>query len=108
MEDIAELKNLHNKSVEEFYKSELKKCELFKKALIALTNINEIQSFPLVEISSVNLCPIFYNYAVVLFHQKHLYSALKIMTAILQHVDHLNDKFLEKIGLLTVCLLLVY
>lgn len=28
------------------------------------------------------------------------------MTGILQHVDHLNNKFLEKVGLLTVCLLL--
>lgn len=84
----------------------MKKCDQFKKALIALTNLNDIQLLPVVDISSVNLCQLYYNYAVLLFHQRQLYSALKIMTGILQHVDHLNNKFLEKVGLLTVCLLL--
>lgn len=106
-EDIAELKSIHNKAVNDFFKSDFKKCEQFKKALkLLLTNLNEISSYPVVEISSVNLCPLYYNYAVILFHQKHLYSALKIMTGILQHVDHLHNAFLEKVGLLTVALLL--
>lgn len=90
----------------EFLKSDLKKCDQFKKSLISLTNISDIQNYSVIEISSVNLCPLYYNYAVILFHQKHLFSALKIMTGILQHVDCLNNAFLEKVGLLTVCLLL--
>lgn len=102
------IKAVHNKAVIDFYKSDLKKCDQFKKALNSLTNLNDIQNLASVDISSVDLCPLYYNYAVVLFHQKQPYSALKIMTGVLQHVDHLNNKFLEKVGLLTVCLLLDY
>ncbi|XP_070509637.1 CCR4-NOT transcription complex subunit 10 [Chironomus tepperi] len=104
--EIAEIKAAHNKAVADFYKSELTKCDQFKKTLLSLSNLSDVQSVPVVDISSTNLCPLYYNYAVVLFHQKQLYSALKIMTGILQHVDHLNNKFLEKVGLLTVCILL--
>ena len=37
---------------------------------------------------------------------KQPYSALKIMKGILQHIELLENKFLEKVGLLTACLLL--
>lgn len=94
----------HNKSVCEFYKSDLKKCEQFKKNLSALQNPDLSQN--VVDIKSSHLCPIFYNQAVVLFHQKQPYSALKLMKGILQHIDQLENKFLQKVGLLTACLLL--
>jgi CCR4-NOT transcription complex subunit 10 len=104
--DIQEIKAAHNLAVAEFYKSELKSCDFFKKSLFALTNLNDVQTQAVIDIPSANLCPLYYNYAVVLFHQKQTYFALKIMTSILQHINQLNNKFLEKIGLLTVCLLL--
>lgn len=59
-----------------------------------------------IEIKNASLCPIYYNQAVLLFHMKQPYSALKIARAILQHMDHLEKKMLEKVGLLTACLLL--
>lgn len=37
---------------------------------------------------------------------KQPYSALKITKGILQHIDHIDHKFLQKVGLLTACLLL--
>lgn len=42
----------------------------------------------------------------MLFHLKQPYSALKIMKGILQHERELDNSFLEKVGLLTACLLL--
>jgi CCR4-NOT transcription complex subunit 10 len=82
----------------------LRKCDQFKKNLSALQNPDLTQS--VIEIKHANLCPIFYNQAVVLFHQKQPYSALKLMKGILQHIDQLENKFLQKVGLLTACLLL--
>lgn len=63
-------------------------------------------SMNVVDIKHANLCPIFYNQAVLLFHTKQPYSALKIMKGILQHIDQLENNFLQKVGLLTACLLL--
>ncbi|KAG5672639.1 CCR4-NOT transcription complex subunit 10-B [Polypedilum vanderplanki] len=107
-DNIAEIKAAHDRAVNEFYKSDLKKCDQFKKALSSLTGLNDTQPIQNVEISSIELCPLYYNYAVVLYHQKKLNSALKIMNAILHHaqVDNMSNKFLEKAGLLTVCILL--
>lgn len=98
------LRVAHNKAVCEFYKSNLKHCEKFKKALTALQNPD--LSLNVVDIKHANLCPIYYNQAVLLFHMNEPYSSLKIVKAVMQHQDQLENKFLQKVGLLTACLLL--
>lgn len=103
---VDPLRLAHNKAVCDFYKSDLRKCDNWRKTLVSFTNLVEIQLIESVEIKQANQCPIFYNQAVLLFHMKQPYSALKIMKAILLHIDHLDNTFIEKAGLLTVCLLL--
>lgn len=101
---INPVKVTHNKAVVEFFKSDFRKCENFRKVLTSITGLSG--DFSVVEIKQSSLCPIYYNQAVLLFHSKQPYSAIKIMKAILLHIDHLEDSFIEKAGLLTVCLLL--
>lgn len=101
---VDPLRVAHNKAVCEFYKNDFKKCEHFRKALTSLQNPD--LSLSVVDIKHANLCPIYYNQAVLLFHMKQPYSALKIMRGILLHIDQLENKFLQKVGLLTACLLL--
>lgn len=92
---------MHNKAVAEFFKSELRKFDSFKKSIIQCVGENN----HVVEIKSASLCPIYYNLAVLLFHTKQSYSALKIMEAVMLHIDQL-DQLINKAGLLTVTLLL--
>lgn len=101
---VDPLRVAHNKAVCEFFRNDLKKCEQFKKSLTSLQNPDLTLS--VVDIKHASLCPIYYNQAVMLFHTKQPYSALKIMKGILQHLDQLENKFLGKVGLLTACLLL--
>lgn len=101
---VDPLRVAHDKAVCEFYKSELKKCDQFRKALTSLQNPDLTQN--VVDIKHVNLCSIYYNQAVLLFHTRQPYSALKITKGILQHIDQMDHKFLQKVGLLTACLLL--
>ncbi|CRK91776.1 CLUMA_CG005408, isoform A [Clunio marinus] len=101
---VDPLRVAHNKAVCEFLNSDLKKCEQFRNALTSLQNPDLTLS--VVDIKYANLCPIYYNQAVLLFHMKQPYSALKIMKGILQHIDQLENRFLQKVGLLTACLLL--
>ena len=102
--NVDPLRVAHNKAVCEFYKSDLKKSEQFKKGLNLLQNTDFTMN--VIDIKHANLCPIYYNQAVLLFHTKQPYSALKIMKGILQHIDQLENNFLQKVGLLTACLLL--
>lgn len=121
--DVDPVRVAHNVAVCEFYKSDLKKSEQFKNSLCQLQKIEKLvgrfwdskvgnktlscdSSMNVVDIKYAYLCPIYYNHAVLLFHTKQPYSALKIMKGILQHVDQLENNFLEKVGLLTACLLL--
>lgn len=101
---VDPLRIAHNKAVCEFYKSDSLKCEQFRKSLTSLQNPDLTLST--VEIKNASLCPIYYNQAVLLFHMKQPYSALKITKAILQHMELLDKKLLEKVGLLASCLYL--
>ena len=97
-------KIMHNKAVAEFFKSDLRKFDAFKKAITQYVGDININSH-IVEIKSASLCPIYYNLAVLFYHSKQPYSALKIMEAVMLHIDQL-DQLINKAGLLTVTLLL--
>ncbi|XP_059611339.1 CCR4-NOT transcription complex subunit 10 [Phlebotomus argentipes] len=97
----------HNKAVVEYYLSNLQKHDQFRKSLQQLTAHTE---FPVgFEIKDVKMCAAFYNQALFLHHFRQPQQALKIMTAVLDvlnHANHLDENFIQRAYLLTLTMLL--
>ncbi|XP_035783142.1 CCR4-NOT transcription complex subunit 10-like [Anopheles albimanus] len=97
-------KVLHNKSVVEFYNSDLRRYDQFRTAMVQHTGLlGEIRT---VEIKDCESCAAYVNQAIVLYHFKQPLGALKIMLAVMAHFDQLDDYLLRRAGIFTVHLLL--
>lgn len=107
-------KIIHNKSVAEFYKSDFKKYDQFHTILNQIVGkVNrelhysnryyivyfqqhfsiQYQKMPegeTFEIKDINSTIAFYNKALVMFHLRQPKAALKIMLAIMKHIDQLG------------------
>uniref|UniRef100_A0A1B0DC78 CCR4-NOT transcription complex subunit 10 n=1 Tax=Phlebotomus papatasi TaxID=29031 RepID=A0A1B0DC78_PHLPP len=97
----------HNKAVVEYYLNDLQKHDQFRKSLQQLTGSTD---FPAgFEIKDVKMCAAYYNQALLLHHFRQPQQALKIMTAVLNvlnHANHLDENFIQRAYLLTLTMLL--
>ena len=99
------VKVMQNKAVAELFKSDFKKHKQFGSALNeALGKMPIDGEAP--EIKDLNLCAAYFNRAIVLFQSRQPQSALKILLNLLKHLNVLDDLLAQKVGLLTVNLLL--
>lgn len=103
-----DLKVMHNKVVSEYYKSDLKKTEVFKKSLNAICGqITASDSSESVD--DVERCVMRYNQAVLFYHTKQYDSALKIVNKLFTFVEPMGKKFDQKfIRVVDFCLLLKF
>lgn len=83
----------HNKAVAEYYKSDLKKTDQFRK------NLNSLRSQPVwngedvAKLEDVEQCALFYNHAVVLYHLKQYNLALKIIKEVFTFIEPMGKIF---------------
>ncbi|XP_021933283.1 CCR4-NOT transcription complex subunit 10 isoform X3 [Zootermopsis nevadensis] len=92
----------HNKAIVEYYKSDLKKTDQFRKNMNfvcgqAHVNIEDVDS-----LEDVEHCVIYYNQAVLLYHLKQYSTALKIMHKIFSFIEPMEESLAH-----CVCLLLL-
>lgn len=86
----------HNKAVAEFYKSNLKKTDQFRK------NLNNLRSQPVwngdevVRLDDVEQCALYYNHAVLLFHLKQYNLALKVIKEVFTFIEPMGKLLLKK------------
>ncbi|XP_055695320.1 CCR4-NOT transcription complex subunit 10 [Lutzomyia longipalpis] len=103
----ASPKIAHNKAVVEYYLNDLQKHEQFRKCLQQITGCTQFSAG--FEIKDVKMCSAFYNQALLLHHFRQPQQALKIMTAVLNvlnHANHLDENFIQRSYLLTLTMLL--
>lgn len=94
----------HNRAVAEFYISDLRKYDQFRKTMVQITElVGEIQT---VEVKHPELVAAYVNQAMILYHFKQPLGALKIMLAVMNNFDQLDDYLLRKAGIFTIHLLL--
>nr|XP_019549344.2 CCR4-NOT transcription complex subunit 10 [Aedes albopictus] len=97
-------KVIHNRAVAEFYLSDLRKYDHFRKTMVQITElVGEIHS---VEVKQPELAAAYVNQAMILYHFRQPLAALKIMMAVMGHFEQLDDYLLRKAGIFTVHLLL--
>ncbi|XP_058451693.1 CCR4-NOT transcription complex subunit 10 [Malaya genurostris] len=97
-------KVIHNRAVAEFYMSDLRRYDQFRKTMVQITElVGEIQS---VNVKHPELAAAYVNQAMILYHFKQPLAALKIILAVMSHFDQLDDYLLRKAGIFTVHLLL--
>ncbi|KAL0278505.1 UNVERIFIED_CONTAM: hypothetical protein PYX00_000316 [Menopon gallinae] len=96
----------HNKAVAEFYKSDLKKTDQFRK------NLNNLRSQPIwngdevVKLEDVEQCALYYNHAIILYHMKQYNLALKVVKEVFTFIEPMEESLAHKVCLLLIELLL--
>lgn len=96
-----DLKVTHNKVVAEYYKSDLKKTELFRKSLNAVCG--QMSTADTAEgVDDVERCVMRYNQAVLFYHTRQYDLALKIVNKLFTFVEPMEESLAHK-----VCLLLI-
>ncbi|CAK1590535.1 unnamed protein product [Parnassius mnemosyne] len=86
----------HNKAVVEFYSTDLKDIDKFKKAITQFTGL----TFPDVEIKDFNIPFVLYNYAVLLYHSRYYYQCTVILEKLLSSKSIKDVKLHQHIVLL--------
>lgn len=100
-----EVKLQHIKAVATFYNSECRNLKPFEAVLDGIVGNVHDDDAP-VEIKD-NCCLVaFFNKAVVLFHVGMPMKALKLLLALLNHIDSLDEEVAKKVCLLTANILL--
>ncbi|GLH02442.1 CCR4-NOT transcription complex subunit 10 [Gryllus bimaculatus] len=97
-----DVKVQHNKAVAEYYKSELKKTDQFRKTMNSVCSQARINIEDFDSLEDVEHCVIYYNQAVLLYHLKQYNTALKIMNKIFSFVEPMEESLAHR-----VCLLLI-
>ncbi|GAB6030409.1 CCR4-NOT transcription complex subunit 10 [Chamberlinius hualienensis] len=95
-------KVLHNKAVVEYYLSDFKRTDEFKKILRNVAdqvhvNLNDVDT-----LDDVEQCVLYYNQAVILYHLRQYHAALAISDKVFQFVEPLDPRLAKH-----VCFLLL-
>nr|XP_022912981.1 CCR4-NOT transcription complex subunit 10 [Onthophagus taurus] len=94
-----DFKVAHNKIVLEYYKSDLKKLDVFQKSLLALFNKFHLK---LEKLDDVDHCALHYNQALLLYHQRQYSAALRIMDRVYKFIEPMDDILSKQAGLLMI------
>lgn len=93
----------HNKAIVEFYKTN---CKTYKNLLeFLLPNISQYEQNS-IDTQNHSISTAAYNVAVIYFHLKKPFAALKVLTPIAKTLEDLDESIASKIGLLMISLLL--
>ncbi|XP_069676719.1 CCR4-NOT transcription complex subunit 10-like isoform X2 [Periplaneta americana] len=92
----------HNKAIAEYYKSDLKKTDQFRKNMNLVCSQAHVNIEDLDALEDVEHCVIYYNQAVLLYHLKQYSTALKIMQKIFSFIEPMEESLAH-----CVCLLLI-
>ncbi|XP_054277600.1 CCR4-NOT transcription complex subunit 10 [Macrosteles quadrilineatus] len=97
-----DVKVIHNRVVAEFYKSELKKTDVFRKSLNQVCQQAHVNVEDCDALEDVEHCVLFYNQSVVLYHLQQHQSALKLMNKVFSFIEPMEEGLAHR-----VCLLLI-
>ncbi|KAJ9588355.1 hypothetical protein L9F63_018281 [Diploptera punctata] len=95
-------KVLHNKAIAEYYKSDLKKTDQFRKNMNIVCSQAHVNIDNTDSLEDVEYCVIYYNQAVLLYHLKQYGKALTIMEKIFSFIEPMEESLAHR-----VCLLLI-
>lgn len=98
----SDVKVIHNKAVVEYYKSDLKKTDQFRKNLNLIYTQAHINTEDVDSLDDVEHCILYYNQAVVLYHLRQHHAALKIMNKVFTFIEPMEESLAHR-----VCLLLI-
>lgn len=90
----------------EFYRSGLKNYNEFRKCLDDIIGEMPNLSIQAFDIKDLSLAAPLYNKSVILFQLRQPMAALKIVLALLKHLDAFDTELAQKIGLLAIQLVL--
>ncbi|KAJ8964599.1 hypothetical protein NQ317_017654 [Molorchus minor] len=94
-----ELKVIHNKTVVEYYKNDLKKTEQFHKNLIAICNQFNIK---IEKLDEIDHCVVQFNQALLLYHQKQYTDAQRIMDRVYKFIEPMEESLAKQVSLLAI------
>ncbi|PSN45792.1 CCR4-NOT transcription complex subunit 10 [Blattella germanica] len=92
----------HNKAIAEYYKSELKKTDQFRKNMNLVCSQAHVNIEDLDSLEDVEHCVIYYNQAVLLYHLKQYSAALKIMVKIFSFIEPMEESLAHRVCLLFI------
>ncbi|KAF2905535.1 hypothetical protein ILUMI_00639 [Ignelater luminosus] len=95
----SDIKVIHNKSVVEYCKSDLKKTDNFLKSLKSLYVQFDLD---IKKLDDVDQCIPFYNHVVVLFHKREYAEAIRIMEGVYKFVEPMDESLAMQVGLLLI------
>ncbi|GIZ01521.1 CCR4-NOT transcription complex subunit 10 [Caerostris extrusa] len=102
-------KVLHNYYVVDYYLSNCKKTEHFKKKLAEVCKQANVDNQDLETLDDVDNCVIFYNQSVQLYHCHQYHSAINILDKVFQYIEPLEETLAKNICfLLLECYLGIY
>ncbi|KAG8254016.1 CCR4-NOT transcription complex subunit 10 [Homalodisca vitripennis] len=97
-----DVKVVHNRAVAEYYRSELKKTDLFRKNLNQVCQQAHVNTDDLDSLEDVEHCVLYYNQAVILYHLQQHHAALRIMNKVFVFIEPMEEGLAHR-----VCLLLI-
>ncbi|XP_063221594.1 CCR4-NOT transcription complex subunit 10 isoform X2 [Bacillus rossius redtenbacheri] len=95
-------KVLYNKAVAEYYRSELKKTDQFRKNMNVVCAQAHVSVEEVDSLEDVEHCVIYYSQAVILFHMQQHSSALGIINKVFSFIEPMEESLAHR-----VCLLLI-
>ncbi|XP_018903609.2 CCR4-NOT transcription complex subunit 10-B isoform X2 [Bemisia tabaci] len=97
-----DFKVVHNKAVVEYFKSDLKKTDQFKKNLLSAFNQFRISIDDLETLEDVEHCIIYYNYALLLYHMQQHQAALRLINKVFSFIEPMEESLAHRVCLLSV------
>lgn len=101
-----DLKLGHNKAVVEYYKSELRKTNQFKKSFDALCSQAHINFEDTSSLEDVDHCIFYFNHSIRLFHLKQYATAFDLISKVFSLIEPMEESLAQKVSLLLLELLL--
>lgn len=101
-----DIKLLHNKAVVEYFKSELRKTDQFRKSFNALCAQAHVNFEDVNNLEDVDICIFYYNHAILLFHLKQYASSFQLISKVFALIEPMEESLAQRVSMLLLELLL--
>lgn len=101
-----DVKLVHNKAVAEYFKSELRKTDQFKKSFSAVCAMAHVNLEDANTLEDVDNCIFYYNQAIMLFHVKQYNTAFQLISKVFSLIEPMEEALAQKVSMLLLELLL--
>ncbi|KAE8748117.1 hypothetical protein FOCC_FOCC005120 [Frankliniella occidentalis] len=101
-----DVKLVHNKAIAEYYKSELRKTDQFRKVVNSLCAQAHVNLEDASTLEDVDNCIFYYNQAIILFHLKQYASAFQLISKVFSFIEPMEETLAQKVSMLLLELLL--